>query len=601
MVRFGHTLNDTFEEENPDENRNNEGEDTMMVPWKKRKRDQLSLSDDEDDYEDDYDPRVDRDHDDMREPWQMDDYDDDDQYQNDQYVRNRSSFMNRSSSSFRPSSTNQNHMYQQPHHNHIMQHHYQQHPMMSESRMDMNPNFMQTHVPRNYDDYNEQYGDASYDMENKGSRKSKIIRNLFVVFIAWFFMRHTKELSPSMSYVSFFTTQMLSEIYILLKQDIQSLVSHVQKSSLFSGSNTSNNISSEQQRNKHCTISVPSVELPPILTKTLSPKFLDIYNAKVQHESEPSSTSNVANNIESSSISELFLLNNIVGQDRAMSVVSHAIDGWVDNMGPNSSETDYIKPMAMLFTGSDGVGKTETSFLLSKLFFSNCYNNIDGGDGGDGGDTDDVKYESVLLLHGQDFNDVSTKTTQQHTDQDSSMEIPSIYDQDQAVDQFSQNSVPSKERLRQKVLQHLYISQNQKKTTGSVIILTQVDQVHDLSTLDIFYDILNGSEKNPAITTTLSDEQAQQVEISTSHLLVIFTTDLATDRIFRMLQKYSSSGNTETESEIPKVEMTSAIRDALDSHWSPTSYSGRSRVNLGKVGYHNLHIFITIIVCAILF
>ena len=96
---------------------------------------------------------------------------------------------------------------------------------------------------------------------------------------------------------------------------------------------------------------------------------------------------------------EDLLAEEIVGQTKALRTIFRALDGWEIAMpdGDNSASCGAVgKPLVTLFSGPEGVGKSETAKRISRMLFGHCRSKT---------------LEGVLEIDGQTHSDDSFRDT----------------------------------------------------------------------------------------------------------------------------------------------------------------------------------------------
>jgi len=422
-----------------------------------------------------------------------------------------------------------------------------------------------------------------YQQQNKSPPTWK--RNLVVILVFFFFYRHYEALSLPIHTVSLFTSQLCIQVYTLAKEDISIIIQQI-RSSYNDAMTTTLNINNLPQ--EQCILQIPT-NLTDALSAFLLPEF-DSYD-------------------EHSSASEIWLLNGIVGQNKQIKRISQALDGWILNdhdsfpsQHQKNSETvssvtkknerdkidltdsdlistptkmfknSPVRPLALLLTGPDGVGKSESAHLISQLLFSHCRSPLYASTISENSVKSQFrKHKSILVIHSEDYITKSTKP------EDSSFS-PKSYTPREKIDALNQyheaipfpsNTETARERLQNKIVEHIH--SNSHDTLGAVIIFTGIEKIDDASTLDVFSDILS---LPPGTIYSIDHGELSHVKVSFDRALFIFTTDLGTDQIFHLIQEYE--GNTNL---IPKIKANKAVRNAFDRHWD-------SGLKLSKVRFN---------------
>lgn len=428
------------------------------------------------------------------------------------------------------------------------------------------------------------YDHPQYQEQNQSKSSPSWMRRTLFVIVSFFLLRHYDELSLPLVNVSMFTQQLCTTIYDLAKDDANSLLHQLHTKINSLSDRYYENTATMDTDYKKCVLTVPNT-LPKSLSSVILPELKAMSHL---------------------SATETWLLNGIVGQNKPMTRIAQALDGWIlhDGNVPNnhkSNDNDSmskektaaaivndasgmdkyqssmkpVRPISLLLTGPDGVGKSETAFLLSRLLFADCDLPMSSSlQQNDALSSHFHKNDSVLILHGEDY---ITKSTTGDVE-DTPVGGYDIHDNDfNKIDypppQPSSSTLESpRELLRNTIVHHIH--SQRYKTTGSVIILTGIEQINDATTLDVFSEILNSpSGATLSLTPTASDDELSSLTVSLDRLLIIFTTDLGTDQLFRLIQQ--TEGN---ENQIPNIQLSSLVKNALDWHWE-------GRLKLIKVSY----------------
>jgi DNA polymerase III delta prime subunit len=222
----------------------------------------------------------------------------------------------------------------------------------------------------------------------------------------------------------------------------------------------------------------------------------------------------------------------IRGQDNALSYINTSIAAWESNKHDKN-----IKPLVLAFTGSTGVGKTETAYRLASSILKK---KIKEGN----------KYfpAGLLVLRGEDYSDLS---------------------------EAAEGGLKEVHRsIRSLLVNHL-----SKCGKNSVVIFDEVQKVIP-GTLDVLVPALSerGSIKSPnrenRIVDTCenknnSDCSYEELEdrYHTGNCIFIFISDIGSDRMIKLLLTYGSN------TLIPKQHLRSEVKLALDDQWNRLQFS----------------------------
>lgn len=172
-------------------------------------------------------------------------------------------------------------------------------------------------------------------------------------------------------------------------------------------------------------------------------------------------------------------------------------------------------PIVLAITGSTGTGKTETANLLAKAIFE--YSKAREPPSG------------LLVFRGEDFSDNYTNPISEYHEQ-----------------------------IKSRLVQHL------TKCSGNAIVVFDEVQKVIPDTLTVMMEAM--SKSNPRLTYYKNGIVKQ---MDTSNVVFVLISDIGSEKMQRVLFDYDD------RSLIPKMELMSSVKDALDEQWS--------RLNFGKM------------------
>lgn len=224
----------------------------------------------------------------------------------------------------------------------------------------------------------------------------------------------------------------------------------------------------------------------------------------------------------------------IRGQDEALSYINNSIAAW-----ESSKEENNQNPLVLAFTGSTGVGKTETAYRLASSLLKK---KVKEGN----------KYFPVglLVLRGEDYSELS---------------------------EAAEGGLKEIHRsIRSLLVNHL-----SKCGKNSVVIFDEVQKVMP-GTLDVLVPALGerGSIKSPSKENRIivdickndnedciSDEIEEIEErYDTGNCIFIFISDIGSERMIKLLLTYGSN------TLIPKQQLRSEVTIALDEQWKRLNF-----------------------------
>jgi len=261
---------------------------------------------------------------------------------------------------------------------------------------------------------------------------------------------------------------------------------------------------------------------------------------------------------------EAWLNDEIVGQERAISTISTALEGWAldqqssihSHESSNQVKVRRRKPIFFLFAGPSGTGKSHTAFMLSQWLFQNCSaakSSVNRG---------------VLLLYGEDFVDddsINTSTLDPLLDESSKEQKRN----DQILNQvqYGVSTPRSRDKLQRRIVNFL---KRREKGRGALIIINGIEKMHShvLSALSGLLDDARGG--SPCLSYYDSRRRKRVGVSSCEAVIIIFTTDIGNERIIRSVRDYGGRGN------VPRIVLDTALRESLSRHWN-------GRLNIEKL------------------
>ncbi len=222
---------------------------------------------------------------------------------------------------------------------------------------------------------------------------------------------------------------------------------------------------------------------------------------------------------------------NIVGHKFALENISQTLSSW--NPFPQSSMEDSVtklnKPLTMLFTGSDGVGKHETSKQVANALLNGCQNSILKEHTSDCED----RYPSclndnssgILEIRGVDFA----------LENDATMD-----------DATSGSSSGSGKEMVQVILNHIHSRGN----AGAVIILKHVEDLSSDATMalvrllgksSVSFTKPSSTKLKVSLFASLQQQEAEIVDLQLGNCVFIVTTDIGANKIFEGIRSLMSS------------------------------------------------------------
>jgi len=229
------------------------------------------------------------------------------------------------------------------------------------------------------------------------------------------------------------------------------------------------------------------------------------------------------------STTEDYLMKDIVGQEKAVKAIARALDAWIQpSLHPNPSNFIHGngKPLFLLFTGTEGVGKSQTAHIIAQMLFSHC----------------SVSYpkDRVLILHGYDYSSPLSSSIHNKDDNRTSISCTGDYTLDTQQECSVDNS------LVEMIAQHTLDSSHE---LGNIIVIDHVQAMSPLLLRQLGERIQKSNGQ--LLHRTLYSHRI----VSLHKTIFIVTTDWGSDWTFTLLRKYMKPMN------IPYRELQNAIKD----------------------------------------
>jgi len=374
-----------------------------------------------------------------------------------------------------------------------------------------------------------------------------IVKTLFVMLIAWYAKQDstTRIVIERYTYHAWYS---FTEAYYYVAEGIEEMYFSFTDQFTFSNSDTV------------CRLSVP-VEVPET---RYSPNMADFTPTK------------------NMSPAEAYLNYELVGQELAASTIATALDGWtlqeeryyhyeVDEhkrdihstpaVSAENSRTISIqkRPISLMLIGPPGTGKTMATFLLSQWLFQNCSSSSAGANRG------------ILILHGEDFvderhqlsDDETWNLISKHNQQNDNVWKEETKQKEQLLNAIHYgHSTPlrAREKLQRRIVDFL----KRRRGRGALIIINGIEKMHG-SVVSALSELFETSTAGMSCLSYYDERRRKRISAtSCGPVLIIFTTNLGTDRIFRKVRDYHGRDT------LPRVVVDTTVRDAIKRHWNGT-------------------------------
>ena len=173
--------------------------------------------------------------------------------------------------------------------------------------------------------------------------------------------------------------------------------------------------------------------------------------------------------------------------------------------------------MSMIFTGSNGVGKTLTADRVGKMLMRGC-------------DWEKGEPKGVLKLYGADYADDNALL--QNKDVSSSFSADDVKNEEANIAHNSKSVMDARTRFVRDIVDHL---NTHNYNSGAVIIISEMERM-SAYVLDALAKAFDGSK--------LSYEGSDIVHTAVlGKVLFLFTTDLGSPEIFRSIQEHEGMNN----------------------------------------------------------
>lgn len=217
-----------------------------------------------------------------------------------------------------------------------------------------------------------------------------------------------------------------------------------------------------------------------------------------------------------SELEEYFFRKGIVGQDHGLALISSTLESWFSG-GENDLTPSYgEKPLSFLFMGSEGVGKSFTAEIVTKLLLSDCISKYGN-----------EKIDSILRLEANRliytsslFDESSNYVEGDFGDGSEPLKEP--------FKEGKLKEVESRDLFAKQLVNHVH---QQGDEGGSVIIINEVEKLTEEMKL-----ILSSTLENTRLSY-YDDGLKTTVEADFSRSLFILMTNCGSTEILRHLVK----------------------------------------------------------------
>ena len=267
----------------------------------------------------------------------------------------------------------------------------------------------------------------------------------------------------------------------------------------------------------------------------------------------------------------------IFGQDRAIRIISRALEAWEGPSNPASSEVqgecalgnddgddnsesckapavsppsqEGGRPLAILLSGPEGTGKSETTRLLARLVFPDC----PGHPGMVAHEYDSSSFSvlqnhqatmprGVLFIDGRSYSDGDGLS-------------PEGYAQHQRTRAFSN-----------RIVGHI----QKQRGAGAVIVISQIENVSPSIAVELVRLIKSSSSADTNSNDSGGRAVVGEKGIRWNNVLFLFTSYLGADKLFQLIHTYEGTEY------ISDRDLTSTVRSEIDDHFGSLTGLGNA-------------------------
>jgi len=224
-----------------------------------------------------------------------------------------------------------------------------------------------------------------------------------------------------------------------------------------------------------------------------------------------------------SMLEEYFFRKGIIGQDHGLALISSTLESWFSG-GENDLTPSYgKKPLSFLFMGSEGVGKSFTAEIVTKLLLSDCISKY-GNEKIDG----ILRLEANRLINASSLFDESSKYIE-----------GGFGGVIEPLKEDKLKEIDSRDLFAKQLVNHVH---QQGDDGGSVIIINEVEKLTEEMKL-----ILSSTLENTRLSY-YDDGLKTTVEADFSRSIFILMTNCGSTEILRHLLKSRNKSSVDLNS-----------------------------------------------------
>eukprot|EP00978_Attheya_sp_CCMP212_P013030 scaffold32502_cov44-Attheya_sp.AAC.2 len=284
-----------------------------------------------------------------------------------------------------------------------------------------------------------------------------------------------------------------------------------------------------------------------VLSGTLSNAFHDWTESMTKRIRKPCPIQ-LPNSLHDILAAKEFMGFHLVGQDLAVEEMMNALDAWDPKDTPTSSSIhnnhNHInnRPLILILSGLDGVGKTHAARLLSEWIFRDCKQPQHRDK--------NIARDRLLIIHGEDYHTDRMANNNHITRNENDGNGPTT-----SVSRGVSQHVPQDQNsFMTAIAAHV----KKQQGAGGVIILEHFDAISP----SLIRPLLRALQGSDPITLPGSSFQDDSIRLDFDNMIFIFTTNkVGTHEILEVMHR--------RQGEISNRALHYPLRSAMDAHFGP--------------------------------